>query len=275
MLSLVGMTFFLSWYLWKNRQKALHSPPFWWKVILMAALGGSLVMTLFHAQRIWEAIPALTFIQFPWRFLAVVGVLAATISGEVLSALHIRWQRWGLALILCTLALAQVRFHQPQSFLDRPYDLYVVEPGRIQTKMSGILPDFIPAGFDRSLPPIDSSQRIVLNNHTLKEDFSTPHRLRFFGEGQAEGTILWNIADFPGWQYYVNDQPVEPELREDGRREYTIQEPVESVGAIFTATPVRIWGQWISVGALFILLLLALPFRVPGLKIKSSKHVKT
>src|SRR5690606_33612822 len=43
--------------------------------------GLSLFMTLFHSQFLWETVPLLNFVQFPWRFLSVAIVLMAFLAG--------------------------------------------------------------------------------------------------------------------------------------------------------------------------------------------------
>ncbi|MCD8484494.1 hypothetical protein LRY60_02695 [Candidatus Woesebacteria bacterium] len=130
--------------------------------------------------------------------------------------------------------------------------------------MSDILPDYIPETFDRSLPPVSENQRIVIDtvdSENQKLELSWPQKVLWLGEAPADSVVTWNIADFPGWRYYVNDQEVNAELLADGRRQFTSAEPVSSAGAVFTMTPVRQYTALVSAIAWILWFALALPWK--------------
>ncbi len=250
---------------WKQKPTFSHvasqivSRRYIWLMTVTGFLGFSLFMTLFHAQPIWESISVLAKVQFPWRFLAVSSVLGALLCGEVLAKIQKKTVRWTLSLLIITLCLTQVQFHQAEKYLETPTDLYSAEPQSIQNRVSSILPDYIPAGFDQSLPPISTEERITLNGQILKSDFNSPQRIRLLVEEPTTGLIQWNIAHFPGWKYFIDNQEVTPELGEDGRMSLLVSSAPQSVGAEFTATPVRALSGWVSLFSLIIVLSLLLP----------------
>ncbi len=245
------------WHQWQKKHRWSGDERDYLIISFGLAAVGSLALTLTHSQLIWEAVPILPFIQFPWRFLGVAIVLLTAVASWGVSRIHAPLYRWltGLGLIGLVL-IGQWSFHRPEKFLPEDDGYYYTDPQRIRTQMSEILPDYLPLTFNRSLPPVAPDQRIVVEpDNSTRWELNRPQELLLFTD-QSAGTITWNIADFPGWEYYVNDQPITPLLLPDGRRQHQFTKPVTSVGARFTPTPWR-WRTllvselaWISLAAM-------------------------
>lgn len=116
---------------------------------------------------------------------------------------------------------------------------------------------------------VDPDHRVILNDQRLSPVLNTPLKLVFNGEDQV-GTITWNIADFPGWSYEVNGQEVNPELLSDGRRQLTTDYAVQTVGAKFGVTPLRMWAQLISLAGVVAITILFVPWN--RIMRESEKH---
>lgn len=254
----------------QNKNWLKHLPTQWWWIgSLLLASALSVFMTIGRSQPLWEVLPFISLAQFPWRFLAVASVTLALLSGEVVAAQKIWWKRWSLALLLLVLACYQVRFHRPKEFLRHPERLYSSDEAFIRSDLSKTLPDFLPTNFDQELPVVDPDHRVILNDQRLSPVLNTPLKLVFNGEDQV-GTITWNIADFPGWSYEVNGQEVNPELLSDGRRQLTTDYAVQTVGAKFGVTPLRMWAQLISLAGVVAITILFVPWN--RIMRESEKH---
>lgn len=209
---------------------------------LVAGGAASLFLTLGHSLFLWESLPLLPFIQFPWRFLGLAIILLSAAAGLGLSQIRPARLRYLAGLLLVAAIVAgQTKFHQPEKFLTNDDDYYYADEVRIRSQMSDILPDYIPRGFDQDLPPVEPTQRIAIQPEPQKSswELNRPHELLLLTAVPSEATITWNIADFPGWHYYVNDREIEPAKLPDGRRQLQTPGPVEAVGARFSLTPLR------------------------------------
>lgn len=246
----------------------------WWRTQLVPAtlvtlLAAACFLTLFHSQPIWEAISVMSFFQFPWRFLAVISTLAAFLVAVAIGSVPVKPIRWILLAVITSMVLVgQWRFHRPESFLQQPDDFYYRDAQRIRTNMSDILPDYISNTFqqDELEPlPMDTPRIVVSPDGDSTEpprlEINDPQQLLLLGSFPAGATITWNIADFPGWTYSVDDRAVSPELLPDGRRSMTLTQPAQAIGARFTMTPIRQWTGVISSIAFVIWLSLWIPRR--------------
>ena len=261
----------LSWQknpsLWLSLKKSIHSTSDkeWFISVFVTLATIALFLTLNRAWSIWESAPLLSFIQFPWRFLAVAIVLLSAAAGMGLSILPTQRLRATAALVVVIgTFLGQWQFHRPESFLKNDDDFYYNDPERIRTNMSDILPDYLPQGFDRDLPPVEPESRIVFSGETengLRYELNRPQEILIETNAPQGGTVTWNIADFPGWKYFVNDADVQTDSLPDGRRTYITDKPITSLGAQFSSTPLRSLALGISALSLIIWGALALPFR--------------
>jgi hypothetical protein len=246
-----------------------------WLIALSLTFTISVAMSLTHSQPVWEALPILQRVQFPWRFLGVSCVLGAVLAGEVLAGIRAHHWRWLAASIVVIAALTQARFHREERFIENPSGLYSSDPAVIRVQTSATLPDFIPVGFDQKRTPVPAEERIQLNHQILRPDFNQPHRMRFFIDDSVPGIIEWNIAHFPGWKYYIDDQEVAANIGGDGRAHMEIITVPQTIGAEFTPTPMRVQMQWISLAAIIVWLGLALPWNIPSQKRTKDTHVSS
>lgn len=247
---------------------------------VVAFLGASCYLTLFHAEWIWNSVSIMTFFQFPWRFLALTSTLGALLVAVALgnSNVILRWSMVGVITLM--VLLGQWRFHQPESFLERPENFYYTDTRLIRRNMSEILPDYISNTFDeKALEPLAlDTPRIEVVSELLTEplpalELNDPHQLLLLANLPVGSTVTWNIADFPGWEYTIDDQVVTPELLPDGRRQLVLTAPASAVGARFAATPIREQTAAISLIALVIWLSLWV-IRTENQTISLKKHSK-
>ncbi len=243
-----------TWF-WRHRTR-------WLFLITSGFTSLSLFLTIFKSQWVWEAIPLLSFIQFPWRFLAIANVLVAMLAGWGIWSIKPRFWRWALAWIVSiAVIISQLRWQQPQEYLSRNEDFYYTDRQLIRTNMSSILSDYLPLGFDQKLPVVEPNERITLQaeDTTSRWETNEPQELLLFTQAPSGGTITWNIADFPGWKYFVNDVVIEPYALSDGRRQWVTDQPIQTIGAQYQPTPLQMYSNTVSVIALIVWLAVLLP----------------
>lgn len=115
--------------------------------VVMAALGALAlaVLTLPVSRPVWEHLPLLPFIQFPWRWVGPLSLLLALPAGAGVDSLA-TGRRWS-ATVLPAFVLAAALFALPWTFGETPADLrgrthadiprYEIESGQLGTTSSG------------------------------------------------------------------------------------------------------------------------------------------
>lgn len=243
--------------LWKRAQHRQWSSLLGNSSLLVSVLVGGLLvvstwLSTFKSEWLWDALPAFSFIQFPWRWLSVSIVWVAILNGLAV-ALHkktIKRYLIGGALILVILANAW--YFQPESLLEDAAKYYYSDPIRIQSEMSLILPDYIPKDMSDQpeLPPAAAwSHRegegldpklevLVRRGHQvlLKTEYETPTEVQFA------------IAPFPGWRVELDGQTVEGLERLGLYGNLALEVPAGEhlVGVILGNSPVRTWSDRVS-----------------------------
>jgi hypothetical protein len=198
---------------------------------LLMGLGLAFLITPASAF-VWEALPLLAYLQFPWRFLGVVGACAAFLAGACWPAL-LRfipppfWQKAALGL-LCFIPLAASlpTLYVPQwdlQRLDTSVAAYHAEENAGRQRGTTFSGEFLPrsvfvvAGGNQRLladfadgPPVNPLHIEALPDgvgYELLHNGPQETRWRFTSPQDFRAEAL--IFDFVGWRVEVNGQPVD------------------------------------------------------------------
>jgi hypothetical protein len=229
-----------------------------------------LFMMLAASRPLWETIPFLPYLQFPWRLLgpaafalaalAAVGAktMMALLNGGSSPGLGSGMARWlpvfmvGLIMV-SALPLIQVPPWSPDF---GPTTALRVLQEELAGRWLGTTStsDFVPVTVDHVPRPEQSllddfaagRQLDRVNRHTLPEGSSvrseeiTPLHFRYVVNSPSDFLLRLYLFEFPGWKVTIDGQTAEPEL---GRPEGFIVVPVPAgqhiVEVQFTNTPAR------------------------------------
>lgn len=220
-------------------------------VSALAAAG----MTLASSRPLWELVPPLAFLQFPWRFLAVATLGCCFAAGYLPSAMGSRPRAaWAMAAALCVAAIALGWSWLQPSAMHRVPDERLVRPIEISKARHGLF-DFLPRGvdLDRFLadpppvrpPPVVPEAAVEIRDASRRSDaLSFEARVH----GSEPRVVTLNVFDFPGWTLEVDGRPArfaEPDPRL-GRLRVRLSPGVHAVRARFEETPVRRTANTVS-----------------------------
>jgi len=238
---------------------------------------GTLFFTLQKSSILWEFLPLIENIQFPWRWLSVatVGITALSVlsittieqicNSKVIHSLprltkKISFKNAFLALstsLIVIGAFLQTPFFTPEFWLDTPETLYYQDPDRIQKRMSEIMLDYVPKTailFEMNkerkigLPTIDSLEALITTEFSISDtqfisEYKTlvndPHQKLVSLSTDTVSQVVFSTADFPGWNVYVNAEKVEKEITELGLLAITVTPGEHQIGIRFENTLIR------------------------------------
>jgi len=229
--------------------------------LLLALAGGAAAwMTAGASKPVWDAVPPLAFLQFPWRFLAVAGFgfsfaagwLASRPSGPT-------WLAPAFAALVVALAVGTgwSRFAPSQML---PVESRALANARAVANARHGLFDFLPIGVDLDAvpkrPPARRPAAVEpLHAATVVANVRrSSHAVAFEADvrGDAPGAARVNVFDFPGWTLRVDGALTTPAPFPDplGRLHVALPPGRHTVEARFERTPVRSFAEGLSVLAL-------------------------
>lgn len=252
----------------RSREARLHS----W--ILSLTIIGLSVMALPITLPLWDRIPLLRFIQFPWRFVGPATLVLALMAGAGAEYL-LGKTRWGIPVIVAGMMIFAITWLFP---LPRPFQAdpsppdqirFEIQTGALGATSAGeylpkwvhelpnpemLLPLYEQAAPDYVIPRLDltslSSKDVVLEaSYGLTEA-----RLVVESENGFRLRFLWYF--FPGWHAWLDGHPVPPVPDgPHGLLALDVPPGRHEVYVIFGDTPIRkcAWLLSIASGVLFIL----------------------
>lgn len=266
---LVLLAVLLGWRVWqwlRKRSSVLVSQREGSLLVLLGGLMvGSLYLSILKSQWLWDAIPLLEYVQFPWRWLGIGIVFLSALVGGV--SLFVK-QRWARVFFTVTLVVSMVvgsaGSFRPETYLEDADAYYYTDEYRIRHNLSGILPDYIPAGM--RVPPEVIPEGLVINAEALDAeayevlaDRPTEKLLR---TRFAEETLMsFSVAEYPGWRTEVDDQRWNRQQGADGNIELLVPPGNHFVTIRLMNTLVRSVADGVSAVSLVVLVFALLPQR--------------
>jgi len=268
----------------------IWGPPGWRRLTVFFVLcsGALLALMLPLSAPIWERVPGMVFLQFPWRLLGPAGMTFSIVAGAACAfftqyrvkgigvSLHKRWSLTVFAVATgLTLWLALPAMFPPLWAADfGPTD----PAAMIEFELSGVAVgttstgDYLPIAVEvaphpepaylatyRNAGGVDKVNRATLPAGTVVETVSHgPTHDRFHVESSKPFILRLFTFYFPGWRATVDDQEVPIEL---GRPEgfITVKVPdgahIVEVRMDAWATPARALGMFVSLLSLAVLCL--------------------
>lgn len=222
-------------------------------VLLFVASWFSLFIAHQRSIFIWQAIPPLKFVQFPWRFLTLATLSFSLLAGAIIPLLN-NWRK-GLGAWLVILLSAGVIFLGKDYFKPERMGPLTDEEkfsGEAYEKLqtSGIF-DYLPKTAQtapkeqrKTAADVVSGEAEVANKQLGTDWASFDVNVK-----NQEATVRVNILMFPNWKVFVDGKETEifiPEDEEWGRIYIKVPEGRHEVYAKLYDTPVRTAGNLIS-----------------------------
>lgn len=239
--------------IWKNKEH----PQVIWTVGVAALFGLACFMAILRSQFLWDSIPLLPMVQFPWRWLSIASFMLALIAGAGVSLLPQAKLRLSVTLTIGLITLlTSWNYFRPESYMDNPQDLYYTDADKIRREMSQILPDYIPGTMSDEL---EAREQLFLVPDGTEQQVETlidrGHQKLF--KTTFLSPVVFNplIASYPGWQVEIDGEQVEwGSGGQFGTISFTVPEGVHLVGVYLGRTPVRVWSDALTVVSIFILI---------------------
>lgn len=171
----------------------------------------SLFMTLELSKPVWEALPPLAFLQYPWRFLALATLCSSFLAGAFVWFLERTFSKRHIAplLIILFLLYANLKLFKPQTILPRTARDYTSE-ANVKWTTSKISDEYMPKDFQKpkSLDDALQSKHTIIDGEGIVSGLEdTTQKLAFSLDGTTDVIFLAGIAPFPAWKATIDGSP--------------------------------------------------------------------
>ncbi len=234
-----------------------------WRALLPLAAVAT-VMMLRPSAILWQVLPKLRFVQFPWRWMSILAVPFAYFLAAAVARRRLRWL-W--VTVVMAVLLGMGTFFVRQTWWDAD-DIATLQAAIAQGEGFDGTDEYDPAGDDHyNLPakaplarimPLMDSPRAALEAKTYFDRWTAEEK-ELLVISAAPVRLGLRLLNYPAWRVEVNDSPVVPESAGDSNQMILELPPGQSrVRAHFTRTRDRTLGGILSVVSLLVALVLLL-----------------
>lgn len=247
---------------WTARGWRLRNRELWYSLVVWAA--GCAVLMLSITDPLWNILPKLRFMQFPWRWMLCLGIPFTLLTAQGVRQWTSRFAFY-LAM-LCVLAFAWHHFQSP--WWDHAADLREMQGNMATGAGYEGTDEYTPVGADAY--NVDKAARRVIVEGPAHaairvSDWRAEQKV-FTAEMSAPDNLALHLFNYPAWRVEVNGRIVQAGTREDtGQMLVPVEAGLNHVQITFVRTWDRAAGGWISLVALVSALLFwKLPYSLEG-----------
>jgi hypothetical protein len=248
------------------------------KIVLIFSLLGavfSVFMLLPDSKPLWDSLPPLSYLQFPWRYLQFVSFFLSLTGGVGLYLVMEHFipgkkqdliRLGGTLLIVLAVVALYAKNFRPQHFIT-PYPDQTQE--RLLTwAVSRISDEYMPMSFVRpsqeSVPP-----KPIETGGLARIDVNKTQTLQATISQSTSQSVTINKAYFPAWEIQLNGHEFTPQVK-NGVYRITVPAGTTKLSVKYVSTPIQKIANLISSLSLLISFIAIITWRK-----KSGIHAKT
>ncbi len=227
--------------LWQDERRAIWNALAAWAILCSVAMFSV-------SSVLWDALPKLRFMQFPWRWLLCLSMVLT-----LFVAVAVR--RWWGRLVVCLVMAVVIAFaweHIQPPWWDNAGDLRELQDNVESGAGYEGTDEYTPAGADPAAidkdarrVSVDGPQHATIHVH----QWNVREKV-FTAEMSERASLALRLFNYPAWQLEVNGRTVQAGAREGtGQMLVPVEAGVNRVQITFIRTWDRIAGPWLSLVA--------------------------
>lgn len=205
---------------------------------------------------IWQRVPVLAYLQFPWRFLTLVIFSLSALGGGMIFLIGKNRLKVFTAFVLSlSVILLNFTFFRVEKIIQINDEEKLFSPlGQLKLQTDAIF-DYLPKV--AKAPPASSAPEaplVVEGEAEISRVEKGSHWYRFKAKVDQSAKIQIPLYDFPGWKVWANESEVSTRHDNDlGLLTINLGEGDHLIEAKLTDTPVRKAANFISLAAWLLL----------------------
>lgn len=215
---------------------------------LLVLSGFSAFLTHQRSFFIWEAIPILSYVQFPWRFLGLTILFVSLAIGAIVTIPKL--VRWPAFILVVTLLIAlNYPFFKPEHYWWWANDQEKLSGVQFELQQKAAILDYLPKSAEEAPRNKAPENPEIVSGKGLVSNFSKRSNSFFFdAEIFEDAAVQIPITFFPGWEVIKEGKAI-PSYPSGklGLISINLPQGKHIIGGRFRNTPVRFAGNAITV----------------------------
>lgn len=200
-------------FLLKRNLKALEKDTIQILTIFLSFLLLSVFLMLSASQFIWDTLPAMEYIQYPWRFLLIASFSVSFLSGGLFLLLkqYVNSRIYIVIILLACFAVVflNIKFFSPQAILAKDSSDYVSQRA-LNWDISKITSEYMPKKFSKpkNISQVANLKSVENDNIKLDSYSKKTNRIELNLRTTQKTNVVIPLAYFPAWKAYLNEMEV-------------------------------------------------------------------
>jgi hypothetical protein len=198
---------------------------------------------------IWDRLPLLQYLEFPWRFLSILAVGTAILSGlPLLLVAGRRSSFWVMVALIVAFLVLNLPHATPRQIAKvhawPPSPEGIASTLMKHTSTGEYVPIWV---IDQPMTPAEEALAFIEGQGRVVEEDLSPAARRFRVQAEADARLRLNTFYFPGWTLYVDGR--ESEINYDnpqGVMEFSVEPGRHDIVVRFADTPIRTAAKGLS-----------------------------
>lgn len=215
-----------------------------------------LFLTLSLSKFVWQTIPFMEYLQYPWRFINFISLFtsfaAAVFVFQLNKFFNPKLKIISVFSVLALVCFLSIKLFQPQYKIYNSASDYT-NKGRLQFEVSKISDEYMPQDFIKPKDALSLPEKMLsINKGRVYSIAVSAGQVRGSFETAAPAVVHANIAYFPAWKAYVDGKQTKIVKSNRGIDIY-LPSGRGNVLLKFVQTPIEITGNLISAATFFLL----------------------
>ncbi len=220
----------------------------------------SIFLMIDLSRPLWEAVPFMGYLQYPWRFLIFTSFFTSLLAGFLIwyigrILLKIKKEKIALVIaagILFLLIYTNAKLFVPQRILNSKSQDFTTRDNLVfQTSKTS--DEYMPKSFDKPIAK-NMIPKTRISNQTVEvlHEESSTGEVHSFIKVDRETNVKINVAFFPAWSGFLDNKKI-PLLEGKSGMIAKVSKGEHALDLFFIQTPVEKMGDSITLAFLFIL----------------------
>ena len=224
--------------------------------------GFSVFMTHAKSYWLWNLLPGMNFVQFPWRFLSLSILSMALLAGGLVQIFKAEKMKISLAFLIIFISfLLNFNYFKPEYYFSDRTDAVMLSGSEWKTQSMATLNDYVPVSVNKYPQEMAPDTPWVVEGKAKITEFKKRSNYWRFAVETVENKAVWveiPVFDFPIWEVYLNTEKA-PHLYDPETGVVQILVPAGNhtvVTGWLRDTLIRKIANWLSMFSLFVLMVL-------------------